>query len=76
MIDNLGNCKGCRFFVFEGGNIGECHRYAPRPILINEKTRAESSRSLYEMAEWPTLDGNNFCGEFKPSWSIHETKND
>ncbi|MAK71870.1 MAG: hypothetical protein CMF19_07475 [Idiomarinaceae bacterium] len=74
MIDNLGNCKDCRFFIFDGADIGECHRYAPRPIVIN--ARADLDRSIYEMAEWPTLRASNFCGEFKPSWSIHETKND
>ena len=71
MMDD--SCKHCRFFHSTGDTLGECHRYAPRPIVINAKTQAQSNLSIYEMAQWPTVGAGENCGEFKP-WPV--TKND
>ena len=44
-------CKGCVFFDFKAQ---ECHRYAPRPVILDEQKKMR----------WPATPPIGWCGEF------------
>jgi hypothetical protein len=60
-MDKNCKCANCLYWkTDEKGNIGECHRYAPRP----------ADTSLVKKLDWPNTMDEDFCGEFvegKPS---------
>lgn len=38
--------------------LGECHRYAPRPVVVTTETLAEAC------VVWPVTQGDDACGEW------------
>jgi hypothetical protein len=52
-------CDACKFFnlYFEDDDDGECRRYAP------------GSKEGY--ARWPSVDRDNWCGEYKSKGEGH-----
>jgi hypothetical protein len=71
-------CQGCRFWQSENGEMGDCRRHAPRPIMDAQLPRAEVPEGGEEAAGeafWPITFASDWCGEFKerpdvfrPSW--------
>jgi len=55
-------CSGCAFFDDrEGrGDLGECHRYAPRVALSFELESVQSPD-----ARWAVVLREEFCGEWQ-----------
>lgn len=52
-------CEFCAFWkvISADGYDGECHRYAPRPMV--------SSTNEYTVdTDWPQTGADNFCGDF------------
>ena len=47
----------------EGVSILTCRRYAPRAAILNSRASLASYRADIF---WPTVVGNDFCGEFQP----------
>lgn len=59
-------CADCKFWKARDGRtldegIGECRRYAARPLVIADDA-AEMPRSPF--ATWPLTLDDQFCGEF------------
>lgn len=57
----LGECCGtCRF---RRGDVkhGECHRYAPLPVIGVD---AEEIAQLSGAAKWPQVERDDWCGEW------------
>lgn len=58
----IGPCSTCVFFApgnpEQGGHLGNCVRYAPRPILDRE----DKPRKLF-FAEFPVVEAGMGCGE-------------
>ena len=49
-------CGNCLYWkTHEESELGECHRYAPRP----------ADASLAKNVVWPFTMADNFCGEFQ-----------
>ena len=57
-------CEKCKYWVETGGTdnglVGECHRNAPHPALID----AASSVTI-RYAVWPVTADGNWCGKFE-----------
>ena len=53
-MDEHCNCGNCKYWKKVEGKIGECHRYAPMPIMSKEP----------ELVKWPQTNSAEFCGEF------------
>jgi hypothetical protein len=57
-------CEQCKYWIETGGTdtglVGECHRNAPAPELIDA---AASSRVRY--AVWPVTADKDWCGGFE-----------
>jgi hypothetical protein len=55
------DCSTCRFWeaVKPNNDIGNCHRYAPRPMI---DPNFESDLEVY----WPRTMDEDFCGEYQP----------
>lgn len=70
-------CETCRWYASnkqDAGEIGECRRYAPRPVLwhtiqLEDETRGETQ------ACWPMTMHNDFCGEHEPQFALDERTN-
>jgi hypothetical protein len=67
-------CENCKFFDCNSASFkneegsfpatGWCRRNAPHPKLI-PVTERENMLHAY-VAEWPFVDGDNWCGEHVP----------
>jgi hypothetical protein len=64
------NCKGCRFWLnwdTEDTNLGECHRFPPRMLIVGgsgaEGTSAVTLRP--DDGGWPLTYPDDWCGEFQ-----------
>lgn len=57
------SCKTCRFYVKHGtfSLYGNCHRYPPRVVVGHFDVDMSCD---YPETEWPTVNENDFCGEF------------
>jgi hypothetical protein len=57
-------CEKCKYWLETGGTddglVGECHRNAPHPQLID----AASSANI-RYAVWPVTADRNWCGKFE-----------
>jgi hypothetical protein len=53
-------CQNCRFYESEDDEMGECHRHAPRPILMS-LIHGKSNPEI----QWPSMYCKEFCGEFE-----------
>jgi hypothetical protein len=42
----------------EAGSLGECHRYAPRPLVIPGDAPGRAA------TRWPVTDARDVCGEW------------
>jgi hypothetical protein len=72
------SCQGCRFWQSENGEMGDCRRHAPRPIMdaiLPTVTLAEGEEDTSDQAIWPVTFAGDWCGEFRerpdvfrPSW--------
>jgi hypothetical protein len=40
--------------------LGECHRYAPRPVVVTEEALSEAT------VVWPVTQADDGCGEWFP----------
>jgi hypothetical protein len=57
-------CADCKYYDETVPNqIGECRRYAPRPIMRIKDVDIDGMR------EWPSVISDDWCGE-------HEVQND
>lgn len=72
-IINGPSCGKCRFFQLLSDSvndcsddliIGECRRYAPRPVQYGEVITLHSPDIFG--ANFPELSQFNWCGEFQP----------
>lgn len=52
-MNRIGNCKDCLYWK-QVVQVGECHRYAPSPIMGKSSDRAS----------WVETVDNSFCGDF------------
>ena len=56
-------CEKCKYWTETGGTdsglVGECHRNAPPPVLIDA-----SSTANVRYAVWPVTQDKNWCGKF------------
>jgi hypothetical protein len=63
-MENVQICEKCTYWVETGGTddgmVGECHRNAPLPELIDS-----SSTSTVRYAVWPVTADKNWCGKFE-----------
>lgn len=48
---------------FPGEPEGQCHRHAPRPMLL---AVVEESQPEDELVLWPRTYAGEFCGEWQP----------
>ena len=57
------NCSTCAFFVpgDVGVTYGQCHRNAPVPFMASA---GHATRIPQVISMWPTVDGEQWCGEF------------
>lgn len=74
-------CQGCRNWLSQNGEMGECRRHAPRPLMdghtvMTKPAAAEGEDDRSGEAVWPITFAGDFCGEFKdrpdvfrPSWA-------
>ena len=57
-------CEKCKYWIETGGTdsglVGECHRNAPQPELIEA-----CSTSNIRYAVWPVTTDRNWCGQFE-----------
>ena len=57
-------CEKCKYWVETGGTdtglVGECHRNAPSPELIDAAAAAR-----VRCAVWPATEDKNWCGAFE-----------
>jgi hypothetical protein len=57
-------CEKCKYWLETGGTdsglVGECHRNAPQPELIDT-----SSKANIRYAIWPVTADENWCGQFE-----------
>lgn len=53
-------CGECRFWERLGGELGECHRRAPAPLLEQPDPQGETLAVL-----WPTTYSDQWCGEWE-----------
>jgi hypothetical protein len=61
-------CATCAFYnenADVGEQMGECRRYAPRPILY-DCTRDTKGPHDGADVQWPHVIEEDFCGEFHP----------
>jgi hypothetical protein len=52
-------CSTCRFWVRTDAPIGNCHRYAPKPLI-------DPNFDCDLEAYWPRTVDRDFCGEYQP----------
>jgi len=52
VIDLKKRCKSCAYYDVK---VQECHRYAPRPIEVENQKKIR----------WPSVPPIGFCGEFE-----------
>lgn len=57
-------CASCRFYKPHNmqRHDGYCRRHAPSPVVNQQNMKDQ----VLQLAEWPTVSGDNWCGEFKP----------
>lgn len=55
-------CSQCQFWkiISDSPARGECHRYAPKPII---KEKAQASGPIQLLVIWPITYGDNICGD-------------
>jgi len=58
-------CMNCEYFSREQHNTtaGQCHRYAPKPSPLHP-TAIIQGQGVWEVAPWPRVGVNTWCGEF------------
>jgi hypothetical protein len=65
-------CEECEYWTewvpCNGDRLGCCHRYPPKAIPWSERT---GPKGASDRAEWPILNHENFCGEFKLKTKYH-----
>lgn len=61
----MNKCKDCNYFVTKN-HEGLCYRYPPRILAAN-------SRGTFGRCFHPSVNRNDFCGEFKPKDKNGET---
>jgi hypothetical protein len=63
-MEETQTCEKCTYWVETGGTdeglVGECHRNAPHPELIDV-----ASTSKIRYAVWPVTADRNWCGKFE-----------
>ncbi len=60
-MEPANRCVTCRFFVpkpVKDANAGECHRYAPSPLIGGSGTG-------WSNWKWPEVCVVDFCGEWQ-----------
>jgi hypothetical protein len=60
------SCYNCRWWDSNDELIGQCRRFAPRPIAVID----HDPRSNFPVAEWPTTLAGEFCGDFREPWEV------
>jgi hypothetical protein len=57
-------CEKCKYWTETGGTdsglVGECHRNAPQPELIDAASTAN-----IRYAVWPVTADSNWCGKYE-----------
>jgi len=63
-MEEIQICEKCKYWVETGGTdsglVGECHRNAPQPELIDA-----ASTVTIRYAVWPVTADRNWCGKFE-----------
>lgn len=58
-------CYKCKFFHgHKSDKYGECHRYAPRPLLADWIHTQSDDFSRVKVTVWPAVVPTDDCGEF------------
>lgn len=57
-LHNDDRCSACAFFLAYENDVGECRRYAPRPIVTIDPDA--------QAIVWPGVMGCDWCGEWAP----------
>lgn len=62
-------CENCKFWkeTADDGSTGECQRYPPQLVTNSVGTVID--------AAWPTVDADDWCGEWKPGQEETEGEN-
>ena len=63
MPTTLANCEHCRHYVPGVHDTGECHRYAPSPVVEAASQHPEYRPPLC-FTHWPIVGVTDFCAEF------------
>lgn len=50
-------CKDCYFFICYNHTSGNCHKHAPKPVLLKESDDARLE------TQWPIVMMDDTCGE-------------
>lgn len=59
VIHSGGGCKGCGYWLSDGGGIGSCFRYPP--VIVQDRSYAD--------ALYPVTPEGCWCGEWQPAES-------
>jgi hypothetical protein len=61
----MSTCADCRFYDPWPGDHddGECRRYAPKAVVIQQGTTTASSDEI--VAIWPSVLSHSWCGDFE-----------
>ena len=58
-------CLFCSWWECFDEHDGACHRYAPRPRIVDEQEFFSPMRGE-EVVLWPDTKATNFCGDWSP----------
>lgn len=53
-------CGDCMFFQKSDGELGECRRYAPRPVNLRQDI--DTADDVFFV--WPATNEDDWCGEY------------
>lgn len=56
-------CKDCKYYQKDPGEIGECHRFPPTVVEGSTGEADNISSNTYHI--FPIVSSENWCGEFK-----------
>ena len=58
-------CYKCKFFHgHKSDQYGECHRHAPKPLLVDWFDTQSDDYCGTKLAVWPAVVPTDNCGEF------------
>jgi hypothetical protein len=57
-------CEDCKYFEHKHGGHGDCHRYPPVVVVVDESIWVEEN-NFKEKSVLPKTSAGSFCGEWK-----------